>query len=83
MCIRDRYLPVVENYDDNYKRNIKIITYDHTNVDRTLLDLDLIYDFEIVNKYETVDYYDYNNKIYLLDNKINRTKIRMLFNDGG
>ena len=54
---------------------------------RTILDRDLIYDIGIVNKYEIVDnYYDYNvsnNKIYSLNNKINRPKIRMLFNDGG
>ena len=77
---------------DNYDNN-KIITYDlkmcirdSTDVDRTILDRDLIYDIEIVNEYEMFDnYYDYNvsNKIYSLKNKINRPKIRMLFNDGG
>ena len=82
-----KYLPMVENYDDNYKMNNKIITYDLTDVDRTLLDRDLIYEIELVNKYEIVDnYYEYNvsnNKIYSLKNKTNRPKIRMLFNDGG
>ena len=42
-----KYLPVVENYDDNYKMNNKIITYDLTDIDRTLLDRDLIYLFDI------------------------------------
>ena len=92
MCIRDsnngiKYLPVVENYDDNYKMNNKIITY-HTDVDRTIPDLDLIYNkpIEIVNEiYKMFDNYynDYNNISYSLNNKINRPKIRMLFNDGG
>ena len=45
---------VVENDDDNYGNN-KIITYDLTDVDGTILDRDLIYDIEIVNKYEIVD----------------------------
>ena len=89
----NNYLPwevtgvVVENYDDNYYMTNKIITYDLTDVDGTILDRDLIYDIEIVNEYEMFDnYYDYNvsnNKIYSLKNKINRPKIRMLFNDGG
>ena len=40
---------------------------------------------EIVNEYKMFDKYynDCNNIIYLLNNKINRPKIRMLFNDGG
>ena len=57
MCIRDRPWEVtgvaVENYDDNYDNN-KIITYDLTDVDRTILDRDLIYDIEIVNEYRCV-----------------------------
>ena len=66
----------------------KIITYDNTEGDRTIPDLDLIYNkpIEIVKEiYKMfVNYYiDYNNKSYLIDNKINRPKIRMLFNDGG
>ena len=36
---------------------------------------------EYLNNY--YEYNVYNNKIYSLKNKINRHKIRMLFNDGG
>ena len=75
-----KYLPVVENYDDNYKMNNQSITYDITEIDGTLLDRDLIRLFDSCLIYE---YNVSNNKIYLLDNKINRTKVRLLFNDGG
>ena len=66
----------------------KIITYENTEGDRNIPDRDLIYNKprEIVNGiYKMFDNYqnDYNNKSYLIDNKINRPKIRMLFNDGG
>ena len=61
---------------------------DNTEGDRTIPDIDLIYNkpIEIVNEiYKMFDNYynDYNNKSYLINNKINRHKIRMLFNDGG
>ena len=64
----------------------KIITYDLTDVDRTIPDRDLIYNkpMEIVNGiYKMFDEYynEYHYIIYLLNNKINRSKIRMLFND--
>ena len=72
----------------------KIITY-HTEGDRTIPHRDMAYDKfigstsinvnEIVNEYKKfVKYYnEYNYIIHLLNNKINRPKIRMLFNDGG
>ena len=68
----------------------KIMTY-HTDVDRTIPDRDLAYDKligntsinvnEIVSEYKMIDEYynEYNYIIHLLNNKINRPKIRMLF----
>ena len=62
--------------------SIGAVSYTHLDVYKRQ-----IYDIEIVSEYEMFDnYYDYNvsnNKIYLLKNKINRPKIRMLFNNGG
>ena len=77
-----KYLPVVENYEDNYKINNQLMTYDITEINGTLLDRDLKYLFD--NSF--IDEHEYNvtiHKIYSLNNKLNRPQIRMLFNDGG
>ena len=53
-----------------------------TEINGTLLDRDLKYFFD--NSF--IDEHEYNvtiHKIYLLSNKLNRPKIRMLYNDGG
>ena len=64
-------LPVVENYEDNYKINNQLMTYDITEINGTLLDRDLKYLFDnsFINEHE---YNVSNNKIYLLNNKLNR-----------
>ena len=53
-----------------------------TEINGTLLDRDLKYLFDnsFINENE---YNIANHKIYLLNNKLNRPKIRLLFNDGG
>ena len=67
--------PVSYTHLDVYKRQ-----YDITEIDGTLLDRDLIHLFDSCLIYE---YNVSNHKMFLLKNKINRRKIRLLFNDGG
>ena len=74
-----QYLPVVEYYGDNYSIN-RLITYDITEIDGTLLDCDLIRLFDSCLIYE---YNVSSNKISLLNKNLYRPKIRLLFNDGG
>ena len=76
-----KYLPVVEYYEDNYGINNRLMIYD-TEINGTLLDRDWKYlcNNRFIKEYE---YKVSSNKIYSLNKKLNRPKIRLLFNDGG
>ena len=74
MCIRDR---------DNTKGDITIL-YDDTVYDIMIWSNPIDYNSIVENYKKLNNLYIYNNKImHLIKNDLYRTKIRLLFDDGG